>query len=299
MDRFLEMQTFAAVVDAGSFVRAAESLDISKAAVSRYVADLEERLGVRLLHRTTRKLSLTEEGRAFHGRCKALLGELEEAESEITASSAQANGLVKVNVPVTFGILHLAPLWSDFMAANPRVTLDVTLSDRVVDLVDDGYDLAVRIGSLPNSSLVSRKLASTRLVLCASPAYLKKRGRPKKPADLIEHAVLAYSLLATGDHWELEGPGGKVKVLVRPVMRTNSGDTCRAAALKGQGIILQPSFLVEEDLRSGALVEFMPQYRSAEFGIYAVYPSRQYVSAKVRLLIEFLAKALGKAKWGS
>lgn len=299
MDKFLEMQTFAAVVDAGSFVRAAESLDISKAAVSRYVADLEARLGVRLLHRTTRKLSLTEEGRAFHGRCKALLGELEDAESEITASSAQASGLVKVNVPVTFGILHLAPLWCDFMAANPRVTLDVTLSDRVVDLVDDGYDLAVRIGSLPNSTLVSRKLASTRLVLCASPAYLKKHGRPKKPADLVEHTVIAYSLLATGDHWELNGPGGKVKVQVRPVMRTNSGDTCRAAALKGQGIILQPSFLVEEDLRSGALVEFMPQYRAGEFGIYAVYPSRQYVSAKVRLLIEFLSKALGKARWSA
>ena len=299
MDKFLEMQTFAAVVDAGSFVRAAESLDMSKAAVSRYVADLEERLGVRLLHRTTRKLSLTEEGRAFHVRCKVLLGELEEAESEITASSAQASGLVKINVPVTFGIMHLAPLWSDFMAANPRVTLDVTLSDRVVDLVEEGYDLAVRIGSLPNSSLISRKLASTRMVLCASPAYLKKHGHPKHPADIAAHTVLAYSLLAMGDHWELEGPPGKVKVLVHPVMRTNSGDTCRAAALKHQGIILQPSFLVEEDLRSGALVEFMPQYRSAEFGIYAVYPSRQYVSAKVRLLIEFLAKALGNATWSA
>ncbi|MDR3451206.1 MAG: LysR family transcriptional regulator [Rhodoferax sp.] len=299
MDKFLEMQTFASVVDAGSFVRAAESLDMSKAAVSRYVADLEERLGVRLLHRTTRKLSLTEEGRAFHVRCKALLGDLEEAESEITASSAQASGLVKINVPVTFGIMHLAPLWSDFMAANPRVTLDVTLSDRVVDLVEEGYDLAVRIGSLPNSSLISMKLASTRMVLCASPAYLKKHGHPKHPADIAEHTVLAYSLLAMGDHWELEGPQGKVKVVVHPVMRTNSGDTCRAAALKHQGIILQPSFLVEEDLRSGTLVEFMPQYRSTEFGIYAVYPSRQYVSAKVRLLIEFLAKALGNATWSA
>ena len=297
MDKFLEMQTFAAVVDAGSFVRAAESLDMSKAAVSRYVADLEGRLGVRLLHRTTRKLSLTEEGRAFHARCKALLGELEEAEAEITASATRASGLVKINVPVTFGILHLAPLWSDFMAANPGVTLDVTLSDRVVDLVDEGYDLAVRIGSLPNSSLVSRKLASTRVVLCASPAYLKKHGRPKHPADLAAHTVLAYSLLVMGDHWAFEGPQGTEHAVVHPVLRTNSGDTCRAAALKHQGIIFQPSFLVEDDLRSGALVELMPQYRSAEFGIYAVYPSRQFVSAKVRLLIEFLAKALGDASW--
>lgn len=297
MDRFLEMKTFAAVVDAGSFVGAADALNMSKAAVSRYVADLEVRLGVRLLHRTTRTLALTEEGRAFHGRCKSLLSELDEAESEITAHSARASGLVKVNVPVSFGILQLAPLWSDFMAANPKVTLDVTISDRFVDLVEEGYDLAVRIGNLPSSTLVSRKLASTRMVLCASPAYLKKHGRPKHPTDIAAHAVLVYSLLATGDQWDLEGPKGKVSVKVHPVLRTNSGDTCRAAALKHQGIILQPSFLVDADLRSGALVEFMPDYRSVEFGIYAVYPSRQFVSAKVRLLIEFLAKALGKAKW--
>lgn len=298
MDKFLEMQTFTSVVDAGSFVRAAESLDMSKAAVSRYVADLEARLGVRLLHRTTRKLSLTEEGRAFHARCKSMLEELEEAESEISARSAQASGLVKVNVPYSFGILHLAPLWSDFMAQHPKVTLDVTLSDRVVDLVEEGFDLAVRIGSLASSSLISRKLASTRMVLCASPTYLKVHGSPQRPEEIAQHAVLAYSLLATGDQWSLEGPNGIESVVVHPFLRTNSGDTCRAAALKHQGIILQPSFMVEDDLRSGALVELMPEYRAAEFGIYAVYPSRQYVSAKVRLLIEFLAKALGTANWG-
>lgn len=298
MDKFLEMQTFTSVVDAGSFVRAAESLDMSKAAVSRYVADLEARLGVRLLHRTTRKLSLTEEGRAFHARCKSMLEELEEAESEITARSAQASGLVKVNVPYSFGILHLAPLWSDFMAEHPKVTLDVTLSDRVVDLVEEGFDLAVRIGSLASSSLISRKLASTRMVLCASPTYLKIHGCPQHPQEIAQHAVLAYSLLATGDQWSLEGPNGIESVVVHPFLRTNSGDTCRAAALKHQGIILQPSFMVEDDLRSGALVELMPQYRALEFGIYAVYPSRQYVSAKVRLLIEFLAKALETANWG-
>lgn len=297
MDKFLEMQTFTAVVDAGSFVRAAETLDMSKAAVSRYVAELEARLGVRLLHRTTRKLSLTEEGRAFHARCKALLGELDEAESEITARSAQASGLVKINVPVTFGNLHLAPLWSDFMTQNPRVTLDVTLNDRVVDLVEEGYDMVVRIATLPSSSLISKKLASTRMVLCASPAYLKAHGEPKHPSDLAGHAVLAYSLLATGDQWGFDGPDGRQTVAVNPVLRTNSGDTCRAAALKHHGIILQPTFMVGEDLRSGALVELMPQYRSSEFGIYAVYPSRRYMSAKVRLLIEFLAKALGNANW--
>ena len=297
MDRFLEMQTFTAVADAGSFVRAAETLDMSKAGVSRYVAELEARLGVRLLHRTTRKLSLTEEGRAFHARCKAILGELDEAESVITARSAQANGLVKINVPVTFGNLHLAPLWSDFMTQNPRVTLDVTLNDRVVDLVEEGYDMAVRIGTLPSSSLISKKLASTRMVLCASPAYLKEHDQPEHLSDLARHVVLAYSLLATGEQWGFDGPDGRQTVVVNPVLRTNSGDTCRAAALKHHGIILQPTFMVGEDLRSGALVELMPQFRSSEFGIYAVYPSRRYLSAKVRLLIEFLAKALGNANW--
>lgn len=297
MDKFGEMRTFAAVVDAGSFVQAADALDISKAAVSRHVADLEQRLGVRLLQRTTRKLSLTEEGRAFYGRCKSLLGELEDAEAEITSKSVQASGLVKINVPVSFGILHLAPLWPAFMAKHPKVSLDVTTSDRMVDLVEEGYDMAVRIARLPSSSLVSRKLASTRLILCASPTYLKKHAKPQHPADLADHAVLSYTLLVMGEQWEFDGPEGSVTVAVNPVLRTNSGDTCRAAALAHQGVILQPSFIVGEDLRKGTLVELMPHYRSLEFGIYAIYPSRRHVAPKVRTLIDYLASAMQGASW--
>jgi len=292
MDKFLEMKTFAAVVDAGSFVQAADALAMSKPAVSRHVAELEQRLGVRLLQRTTRKLSLTEEGRLFYSRCKALLADVEVAEDEITAKSAAVKGLIKVNVPVSFGLLQLAPLWPDFMAKYPDVTLDITLADRIVDLVEEGFDLAVRIARLPNSSLVSRKLAATRLVLCAAPSYLRKHGRPKHPEDLAEHAVLSYSLLASGDQWSFEGPQGPLSVTVKPALRTNSGDTCIAAARKGRGVVLQPSFMVQADLQSGALVELMPQYRSIEFGIFAVYPTRQHVSPKVRALIDFLAKAL-------
>ncbi len=295
MDRFLEMKTFVAVVDAGSFVGAADALEMSKPAVSRYLADLEERLGVRLLHRTTRKLSLTEEGRAFHARCKTVLADVDDAEAEVTERSTKASGLVKINVPVSFGLTDLAPLWSDFMAANPKVTLDVTLTDRFVDLVEEGFDLAVRIGRLPDSALISRQLTTMRMVLCASPKYLKKHGHPKHLQEIAEHNVIAYSLLSTGDQWKLEGPEGRETVLVKPVFRSNSGDTCRAAALGHQGIILQPAFLVQEDIRSGTLVEFLPQYRSVEFGIYAVYPSRQFVSAKVRLLIEFLVSAFKSA----
>ncbi len=297
MDKFQEMQVFVGVVDAGSFVGAGDALEMSKPAVSRYVADLEARLGVRLLHRTTRKLSLTEEGEVFYARCKALLGDIDEAEAEITALSGQASGLLKLNVPVSFGLLHLAPLWAGFMRQNPKVTLDVSLSDRVVDLVEEGFDVAVRIAKLPSSSLISRKLSSTRMILCASPAYVAQFGAPNHPSDLTSHRVLSYSLLAMGDNWSFEGPEGAVRVDVTPCMRTNSGDTCRAAALQHLGIILQPSFLIGDDLRSGALVELIPEYRSIELGIYAVYPTRKHVSPKVRLLIDYLVDAMKAKDW--
>lgn len=292
MDRFQEMRVFAAVVDAGSFVGAADELNVSKAAVSRIVSELEVRLGVRLLHRTTRRLSLTAEGEVFFARCKELLAAVEEAEAEITERSGQAVGVLKVSAPFSFGVLRLAPLWGEFMAAHPGIQLDVTLSDRFVDLVDEGFDLSVRIARLASSSLVSRKLSSTRMVLCASPRYLKTHGKPRHPADLTGHGILAYSLLAIGDTWEFEGPDGPVSVKVHPRMRTNSGDVCRAVALAHQGIVLQPSFLVDGDLQAGSLVELMPAYKSYELGIYAVYPSRKHLLPKVRLLIDYLALAL-------
>ena len=289
MDRFLEMQTFNAVVDAGSFVKAAEALAMSKAAVSRYVVDMETRLGVRLLHRTTRRLSLTEEGQVFYGRSKELLAELTEAEDEISSRSHAASGLLRINAPFTFGVLHLAPLWGAFMAQNPKVTLDVTLADRLVDLVEEGYDMAIRIASLENSTLVSKRLASTRMVLCASPQYLALHGTPKDPSELAAHAVISYSYWSTRDEWHFTGPQGPVSVKTQPCIHTNSGDTCRAAALAHQGVILQPDFLVGPDLVAGTLIEVLPQFRSLELGIYAVYPTRKHVSAKVRALIDFLA----------
>ena len=288
MDRFLEMQTFNAVVDAGSFIKAADALAMSKAAVSRYVADMETRLGVRLLHRTTRRLSLTEEGQVFYARSKELLAELEEAEAEITSRSEAASGLLRVNAPVTFGILHLAPLWGMFKAINPKVTLDITLADRVVDLVEEGYDVAIRIATLESSTLVSKQLATTRMVLCASPQYLKQHGIPKHPSELTQHAIISYSYWSTKDEWRFEGRQGPVSVKTTPCIHTNSGDTCRAAALAHQGVILQPTFLVGQDLTEGSLVELMPEFRSIELGIHAVYPTRKHVSAKVRALIEFL-----------
>lgn len=298
MDRFLEMQTFRAVVDAGSFIRAANTLGFSKAAVSRYVGELEARLGVRLLHRTTRRLSLTEEGEVFYTRCRELLSGVEEAEAELSTRSGAARGLLRVNAPVTFGISHLASLWGAFHELHPQVRLDVTLSDRVVDLIEEGYDVAIRITTLSASTLISKRLAGTRMVLCASPAYLKAHGTPLHPADLAEHSVMAYSYWSTGDEWHFDGPDGRVSVRVNPYMHTNNGDTCRVMALAHQGVILQPTFLVGDDLAAGTLVELMPEFRSIELGIYAIYPSRKHVAPKVRALIDFLAQRFSGLRMG-
>jgi DNA-binding transcriptional LysR family regulator len=297
MDKFQEMASFVAVVDAGSFIRAADSSGVSKAAISRHVNDLEQRLGVRLLHRTTRRLSLTAEGQAFHARCKEVLASVDEAESEITSHSGAPSGLLRVNAPLTFGVHHLAPLWGQFADLYPKVSLDVTLGDRVVDLVDEGYDLAVRITSRTGSMLISRKLASTRMVLCASPAYLAKHGTPAQPSDLASHRAVSYTYWASRDVWEFTGPDGPVSVNVKACIHTNNGDTCRLAALDHQGIILQPTFIVGDDLDRGTLVELMPQYRSVELGIHAVYPTRKFLPLKVRRLIDFLADAFRDPPW--
>jgi DNA-binding transcriptional LysR family regulator len=198
---------------------------------------------------------------------------------------------------VSFGILHLGDVWAAFKALHPQVSFDVTLSDRVVDIVDEGFDLAVRISTLRSSSLISRKLASTRMVLCASPKYLRKNGTPKHPSELAAHKVIAYSYWSLHDEWEFEGPQGKVSVRTTPCIKTNNGDTCRAGALAHQGIILQPTFLVGRDLEEGTLVELCPRYRSTELGIYAVYGSRRHVAPKVRLLIDFLVERFAMKRW--
>ncbi|HWJ96338.1 MAG TPA: LysR family transcriptional regulator [Telluria sp.] len=298
MDRFHEMQAFVAVVDSGSFVAAAEALKTSKAAMSRQIAELEHRLGVRLLNRTTRKLSLTDEGRLFYARCTDLLAGLYEAESELTTRSGEASGQLRISAPVPFGIAHLAPLWGDFLQQHPKVQLDLSLSDRTVDLVEEGIDLAVRISRAPHPNLIARKLASTRMVLCASPEYLKRRGTPTHPQELAQHDVVAYSYWSSKDEWELTAPDGTVeKVKTHPRLYANSGDTCVAVALRHQGIVMQPDFLVYQALRSGALVELLPGYAAGELGIYAVYTSRRQLSLKLRYLIDFLAEAFKSPVW--
>ncbi|MCG2591932.1 LysR family transcriptional regulator [Ramlibacter sp. XY19] len=297
MDRFLELRSFTEVVDAGSFVAAADQLSLSKAAISRHVAELEARLGVRLLHRTTRKLSLTDEGEVFYARSRDVLAGLEEAEAELTSRSREAVGQLRVSAPVSFGIQHLAPVWGQFRQKHPKVALEVNLSDRVADLAEEGFDVAIRIARLPSSSLVSRQLAATRMVLCASPPYLKRAGKPAHPSDLARHAVVAYSYWSERDTWEFDGPEGRVAVRTDPWLRTNNGDVCRAAALQHQGIILQPTFIVGADLASGKLVEVLPRYRSLTLGIHAVYQSRKHLTPKVRLLVDFLVRWFREERW--
>lgn len=299
MDKYQEMRVFSAVVDAGSFVRAADALQISKAAASRYVSDLEERLGVRLLHRTTRKLALTAEGEVFLARCRDILSSIEASEIEVSTGSSKATGLLKLSVPLSFGVTHLAPLWARFMERHPGVALDVNLSDRVVDLLEEGFDLAIRIARLPDSSLVSRKLASTQLILCASPDYLKRCGAPAHPAELSNFEVIGYTLLAIGDNWEFNGPTGTVRVKVSPRLRANNGETCVAAALDGAGIVLQPTFLVESHLKSGRLVQLLPGYQSLQLDVFAVYPTRKFVLPKVRALMDYLAEAFARVDWST
>lgn len=297
MDRALEMQVFCTVVDKGSFVGAAEPLNMSKAAISRYVSGLEERLGARLLHRTTRRLSLTDEGRQFYHQAREVLAMMDEAEEAVSSAAPEASGVLRVNAPVSFGVLHLAPIWADFMNAYPKVELEISLSDRLVDLVDEGIDVAVRIARLENSSLVGRRLASTRMCLCASPAYLDSHTPIRKLSDVAAHGVVAYSNFASGDEWQFEGPRGSESVHTRSVVRCNNGDTCRAITLAGGGVSLQPSFMVAEDLRRGDLVEILPEYRSVELGIYVVYPSRKHLPAKVRTLISFLVDRFAHPSW--
>lgn len=299
MDTLQAMKTFTAVVDAGSFVGAMDSTALSKAAVSRHIAELEQKLGVRLLQRTTRRLSMTAEGATYYQRCKEVLQAVEDAESEAGSGTREAHGRLRISAPQTFGTLHLAALWGRFAAQNPQVALDIVLSDRVTDLVEEGYDLAVRIARLPDSNMVSRKLAQTRMVLCASPGYLARRGTPAHPRDLARHDVIAYTYWSDGDAWRFRGPDEEVKVRTRPRSQANSGDTCRALALAHQGVILQPDFLVHADLRSGALVELLPAYRSIELSIHAVYPTRKQLPPKVRRLIDFLVEAFETPPWAA
>jgi DNA-binding transcriptional LysR family regulator len=297
MDRFREMEAFVAVVEAGSFVAAGDLMRVSKAAVSRAVQELETRLGARLLQRTTRRLSITEAGRAYYERCKQILAELEEADSAVGAVTGHAVGRLRINAPLSFGIRHLAGVWGGFMGRYPEVTLEIDLSDRIVDVVEEGFDAVIRISPMLDSTLVHRRLATTRIIPCASPDYVATHGCPMHPDELADHHIIGYDYAAHGDLWRFTGPDGVREVMTRPRARANNGDTCRGLALAGQGVTLQPDFMVGDDLAAGTLVPVLPGYSGREIGIYVVYPSRKHLSVKVRALVDFLVKAFAQPSW--
>lgn len=297
MNKLREIECFIAVAELGSFIKAADALGISRAAISRTILDLEARLGARLMQRTTRRLSLTGAGTQYLERCKHIVAALEDADQMLAAGNADPTGLLRINVPHSFGVMHLAHVWPGLLRLHPTLRLDVTLSDRLVDIVEEGYDMAIRIAHLPDSSLVYRKIASTRTVLCAAPDYLARHGTPQHPDDIRSHLVLGYSYAAARDEWQFDGPDGIVSVRTRARMHANNGDTCVAAALDGIGMTLQPTFMLSQHIRSGRLVPLLPQYRSAEMGIYAVYSSRIHLPVKVRATIDFLVQSFADVQW--
>ncbi len=298
MDRLRSITALIAVVESGSFVAASQRLHSSKAAISRYIQELETYLGVRLLQRSTRRIALTEAGRDYYHRAKHILADLDDADSAVGANNASLIGNIRINAPLTFGTRYLAPLWAEFMARHPAITLDIELNDRQVDLLEEGFDLAIRIGNLADSSLVSRRLANSHAVLCASPAYLEKYGTPTKPEDLTHHQAISYSYLPTGDVWHFQSvKDGERAVAIKAKMHTNNGDTIRAVVLAGQGIALQPIFQVGPDIKEGRLVTFLPEWSGPSFGIHAVYPSRKNLSVKVKTLIDYLAEKLTGTGW--
>ncbi len=293
MENLSAMIVFARVVEAKSFSTAARQLGMSKSTVSKHVSRLEDRLGARLLNRTTRRLSPTEVGLAFYERCVRIATAVEEAEAAAMRLQSSPRGTLKVNAPMSFAVLHLAPAIPEFVARHPELRLDMTLNDRVVDLIDEGFDLAVRIGELPDSSLIARRLTANRRVVCAAPAYLARHGAPRVPAELGAHNCLGYTLGASPTEWRFLGPGGAHTVRVSGNFQANNGDALRLAALEGLGVVTLPTFIAGDDLRSGALRAVLADYALPESAVYAVYPHTRHLSAKVRAFVDFLVERFG------
>ncbi len=295
MDNLTDVAVFVRVVERGSFTLAADDLALSRAVVSKYLSRLEERLGARLLHRTTRRLSLTEAGAALFEASRGALERIEEAEAAVAQFQAEPRGRLRVSAPMSFGILHLGPAIADFARANPKVTLDMRLDDRFVNLVEEGIDVAVRIGVLTDSSLVARKLASTRAIACAAPSYLAEFGEPETPEDLAGHNCLVYSYLSTANVWRFTAPDGReLPVAINGSFRVNNGIVLAEAAVAGHGILMTPSFYVAPLVRDGRLKQILAPYKLKELGIYAVYPQSGHVPPKVRAFVDFLVQRFGR-----
>ncbi len=293
MDRLAELEAFAAVADAGGFTAAAQALGRTTSGVSKQVRALEERLGVRLLNRTTRRVSLTEVGTAFLERVQGVLQDLESAELAVGQLQEEPRGVLRVGAPMDFGRIGLARSLSDLAARHPALRLEVELADRFVDVVEEGFDVVVRIANLPDSSLVARRMGPCRRLLCAAPSYLEAHGRLARPGDLSRHAVVAYAYEQTR-RWTFRTADGETGVAVEPAHRANNGEMIRSMLVAGLGVALLPTFLVGDDLRAGRLEALFPESLDADTTIWAVTPHRKLLAAKVRLALDHLVSGCGE-----
>ena len=292
MDRLQSMRVFAKVVEQGSFARAGTLLEMSNAVVTRHVADLEAHLGTRLLNRTTRRLSLTETGMAYLERVKQILQDIDDADAIASAQAKKPSGTLRVYSHLGFGQMQLAKLLPEYAQKYPDVTLDVTLSDRDVDLVEEGFDIGIFIGLQRfDVSMISRQIGTTEVLLCASPGYLEKHGAPQVPEDVSRHACLNFPFEQLRHRWPIEGPDGTTThIPVTSMMVSNSGELLRQCAMAGMGIVIRPSFSLADDLVCGRLVRLLPDYHLGQMSVMMVYPSRRLLSATVRSFVDFISQ---------
>ncbi len=292
LDRLTSLEVFVKVAASGSLSAAARGIGLSQSMVTKHLAALEARLGVSLFHRTTRRLSITDAGRNYLESAERILAEFDAANSSVAADRFEPRGMLRLNVPVSFGTRHIAPRLAEFSRRHPGLQVELGLNDRFVDLAEEGWDLAVRIGNLGDSSLIARRLASCRMALAAAPSYLRDRGTPRTVADLAQHNCLGYTLSRTtsADCWTF-GAAAEIKVNVSGTLRANNGDALLAAAVAGQGIIYQPTFIVADELRRGTLVSIKLEQPTSEIGgIYGVYLPQRNPAAKVRAFIDFMVE---------
>ncbi|KEO57304.1 LysR family transcriptional regulator [Thalassospira permensis NBRC 106175] len=290
MDRAAEMEIFVHAVEEGSFSAAARTMRLSPSAVSKYISRLEDRLGARLLMRTTRQLSLTEEGRAFYERARTILNEIEEAEEVVTQLYAAPRGTLRINASVAFTKYQVVPLIPEFLARYPDVRIELTLDDKFTDLVNDGYDLAIRLSALEDSSLIARKYAVNRRMIVASPEYLEKNGIPRKPQELENHDCLHLSSRESFNDWHFDTPEGHVSFRAQGSFSANDGDALHEAVVAGLGMARLAEYLVHEDIRAGRLTPVLTEYVHDLAWISAVYPHKRHLSPKVRAFVDFLAE---------
>jgi DNA-binding transcriptional LysR family regulator len=289
MDKFEQMRAFTQVVISGGFAAASRQMGLSRSAVNKLVIALENDLGVQLLYRSTRVVTPTETGLAFYERCLEILSSLEEAERSVTQLQVEPKGRLRVNAPMTFGTMYLAPTLADFLVQYPDLQVQLTLNDRFVDPLEEGFDVTLRIAApQPNSTLWVQPLAPAQRVLCASPTYLATHAALTHPAELTSHSCLHYGQIAIENRWTLTGSDGDHTVIVHGVLCSNNGEVLREAAIHGLGITLLPRFIVESALQQGALQVVLPTYHPSELSIDILYPLNRHLSTKIRLLVDFL-----------